>query len=175
MDVALLVIRVVVGLLLIGHGTQKLFGWFGGGGIAGTGNFMEGIGFKHAKPMAIMAGLGEAAGGLMLALGLLTPFGCAAIIAVMMNATAPSWGKGPFNQNGGWELPLTYAVIGGTIAFVGPATLSLDNAFSWDLTSTTWGIVAVAAGFTAGALNLTVRQMRMHSTKTMGRHHAQPV
>jgi putative oxidoreductase len=172
MDVALLVIRVVVGLLLLGHGTQKLFGWFGGGGITGTGSFMESIGFRPAKPMAIMAGLGEAAGGTLLALGLLTPFGCAAVIAVMMNATVPSWGKGPFNQNGGWELPLTYAIIGGTIAFTGPGTLSLDNAFDWTLTSTTWGIVAVATGFIAGALNLATRQFRMHGAHSMGRPQA---
>src|SRR5438477_466961 len=62
MNFALLLIRVVVGLLLAGHGAQKLFGWFGGYGLAGTGGFFESIGYKPGKLMAFLAGLGEAGG-----------------------------------------------------------------------------------------------------------------
>ena len=83
MSLGLLVLRVVVGLLFFGHGAQKLFGWYGGHGLAGTGAFFEQMGFPQGKRQAFTAGLFEAAGGLLLALGLFTPFAAAALIAVM--------------------------------------------------------------------------------------------
>src|SRR5580704_3862542 len=64
----LLVARIVLGLLIAGHGAQKLFGWFGGYGLAGTGGFFEGIGFRPGQVFAFFAGLGEAGGGLLMAL-----------------------------------------------------------------------------------------------------------
>src|SRR5689334_5538801 len=88
MELGLLVLRVVVGLLFFGHGAQKLFGWFGGHGLAGTGGFFEQIGFPHGKRQAALAGLAEAGGGLLLALGLLTPLAAALIISVMVVAVS---------------------------------------------------------------------------------------
>ena len=86
MELGLLVIRVVVGLLFVGHGTQKLFGWFGGHGLAGTGGFFDSLGMRPGKQHAFLAGFAEAGGGLLLALGLLTPLASAALIAVMVVA-----------------------------------------------------------------------------------------
>jgi len=168
MDVAVLVLRLFVGLLLVGHGTQKLFGWFGGHGIAGTGGFMESIGFRPGKLMALLAATGELVGGGSLALGLLTPLGGAATIAVMLNATVPHWGKGPFANNGGWELAGAYAVVGGTLAFVGPGTISLDHAFGWHLTNTGWGVAATIVGLAAAGLNLGVRAIGQRSHGNAG-------
>ncbi len=75
MNVGLLAVRVVVGLLIAGHGSQKLFGWFGGGGVAATGRNFESLGYQPGRHMAVLAGLSEFVGGVLLALGLLTPMG----------------------------------------------------------------------------------------------------
>ncbi|MBV8958491.1 MAG: DoxX family membrane protein, partial [Actinobacteria bacterium] len=83
---ALLLLRVVVGLLFVGHGTQKLFGWFGGHGLEGTGQFFENLGLKPGIKHARAAGAAEAGGGALIALGLLTPAAAAALIGVMSTA-----------------------------------------------------------------------------------------
>src|SRR2546422_4621027 len=83
MDIGLLVLRVVVGLTLAAHGSQKLFGWFGGGGLDGTAGHLEQLGFRPGKLYAAVTGLAEAGGGASLALGLLTPLGAAAVIRAM--------------------------------------------------------------------------------------------
>ena len=77
----LTILRIFVGIIFAAHGSQKLFGWFGGYGIAGTGGWLESIGFKPGKAMAIVTGLAELLGGLALALGLLTPLAAAVVIA----------------------------------------------------------------------------------------------
>lgn len=82
----LLLIRLVVGLLLVGHGAQKLFGWFGGYGPKGTGGWMESIGIKPGVFMAVSAGLMELLGGALFAVGLLTPLAALLITATMLGA-----------------------------------------------------------------------------------------
>src|SRR5438876_11448049 len=86
MSIGLLILRLVVGLSLAAHGAQKLFGWFGGHGIAGTGQFLEQLGFRPGRPHAVQAGLAELVGGLFLATGFLTPAAAAAVVAVMVVA-----------------------------------------------------------------------------------------
>src|SRR5256885_16633502 len=86
MSLGLLVLRVVVGALFFGHGAQKLFGWYGGHGLAGTGQFFESMGFPQGKRQAFLAGLFEAGGGLLIALGLFPPFAAAPVIPVMTGA-----------------------------------------------------------------------------------------
>ena len=88
MDLALLLLRVVVGAILVGHGTQKLFGWFGGYGLEGTGGWLHSIGFRPGKPMALAAGASEAGAGVLLVLGLFSPLASAAAIGVMIVAAA---------------------------------------------------------------------------------------
>ena len=122
MAFGMLLLRVVVGLTLAAHGSQKLFGAFGGGGIRGTAGFFGQLGFRNAPAFAVLAGLGELVGGLLLALGLLTPFGAAAAIAVMGVAIVTvHLGKGFFATNGGFELPdgsriLTHVLLPGSPA-----------------------------------------------------------
>jgi putative oxidoreductase len=129
-DVGLLILRLVVGGLFIGHGTQKLFGWFGGHGLEGTGGFYDSIGHRPGRRMAALAGMSEAGGGLLLVLGLLTPLGSAAIIGVMAGATlSVHIDKGLWNANGGFEFPLVMATAAFTLAMVGPGAISLDEAF----------------------------------------------
>src|SRR5438445_1261958 len=158
MHVGLLILRVVVGLLLVGHGTQKLFGWFGGHGPEGTGQFFHNIGFRPGKHMAILAGLGEAGGGALLALGFVTPLAGAAVIGTMLNAAlSVHRGKGPWATDGGWELPLTYGTVAAATAFVGPGRYSVDHILDWTLAGNEWGVAAIIAGFLAGFAVLAAR------------------
>ncbi len=88
MALGLLILRLVVGLTMAAHGAQKLFGWFGGYGLQGTGGFLEQLGFVPGRRNALFAGLAELTGGLLLALGLATPFAATLIISVMFVAVA---------------------------------------------------------------------------------------
>jgi putative oxidoreductase len=147
LPIGLLLIRVVVGLLFMGHGAQKLFGWFGGKGLRGMGAQLEGLGYRPGYHLAWLAGLSEAGGGLLLALGFLTPFGAAAIIGMMVSATlSVHLEKGLWNTAGGFELPLVYATVALALAFVGPGRLSLDRAFGWPLRGLAWGLLALILG-----------------------------
>lgn len=128
-DLGLLILRLVVGLLFFGHGAQKLFGWFGGHGLEGTGGFFESVDIKPGKFWAAVAGLGEALGGLGLALGFLTPIAGAALIAVMLTAIINvHWENGLWNSNRGIEYPFVSLTIATVISLVGSGSLSLDAA-----------------------------------------------
>jgi putative oxidoreductase len=151
MELGLLVIRVVVGLLFVGHGTQKLFGWFGGHGLAGTAGFFDSIGMKPAKQHAFLAGLAEAGGGLLLALGLVTPLASAALIAVMTVAVLTVHAKnGIWNTNQGYEFNLVLVAAAFAVAAIGAGDWSLDSALGLDIAGTGWGIAALAAGVLGG-------------------------
>lgn len=156
----LLIARLVFGLLMVGHGTQKLFGWFGGYGLAGTGGFFEGLGFRPGRAFAAAASLTEIAGGVLLALGFLGPVGPALIISVMLVAAiSVHWKNGLFAASNGIELPLLYAAGAISLALTGPGLFSLDAALG--LTSLwTPGIVwaAIAIGVVGGLANLGLRR-----------------
>lgn len=157
MNVGLLIVRVIVGAVLFGHGAQKLFGWFGGYGLKGTGGFFESLGYRPGRIMALAAGLGEAAGAL-LALGLLTPLGAAAAVGVMLNAiVAVHWEKGFWNTAGGIEFPLVLACVSAGLGFSGPGRYSVDHllGIAW---SPWWGVAAVAVGLVSAAVVLGLRR-----------------
>ena len=152
MSVGLLILRLVVGLTLAAHGAQKLFGWFGGYGIAGTGQFLEQLGFRPGRIQAAQAGLAELVGGLLLAAGFLTPVAAAAVVAVMLvAAVSVHLQKGFFAHNGGYEYPLVLAAAAVALAFTGPGALSLDRALGIDWSGDGWGLAAFAAGVIGGA------------------------
>jgi putative oxidoreductase len=146
----LLLLRVFVGLSFFGHGTQKLFGWFGGYGPQGTGGFFASQGFRPGVQMAVLAGIAEAGGGTLLALGLLTPLACAAIAVVMLNAIFAVTLKRGFML--GSEIELTYLVTVISLAAIGPGRFSLDRATGWDddPSGVWWGVGAfVVAAITS--------------------------
>src|SRR5215204_1926687 len=119
-DVGLLVLRLVLGVIFIGHGAQKLFGSFGGPRISGFAKMLEQLGVKPAKPMAILAGLAEFVGGILVILGFLTPLAALALIGVMIVAVLTVHLKnGFFNTNGGYEFNLALAGIAFTLLIVG--------------------------------------------------------
>jgi putative oxidoreductase len=152
MELGLLAIRVVIGLLFVGHGTQKLFGWFGGHGLHGTGGFFDSIGMRPGKQHAFIAGLAEAGGGLLFALGLLTPLAAAALIAVMVVAIATVHAtNGVWVTNNGYEYNLVLATVAFGVAAIGAGDWSLDSALGLDIAGTGWGLAALGAGL-LGAL-----------------------
>ena len=111
MDVGLLLLRLTLGLTFAAHGAQKLFGWFGGPGLGAVGQFFEMLGFAPGRRYALMAGLAETGGGLLLALGLLTPVGAALVFGVMLVAAVTVHiEKGFFAQNGGMNSPWSWAL-----------------------------------------------------------------
>ena len=158
MDAGLLLARMVFGLLMAAHGSQKLFGWFGGYGLAGTGGFFESLGFRPGRFFAAAAGATELSAGLLVALGVLGPLGPALIVSVMIVAMATvHWQHGLFAQNNGIEVPLLYAVAAVAIALTGPGAYSLDGVLgvSWP-SAVAW--TALALGVLGGVANLAVRK-----------------
>lgn len=166
MNTALLIARLFFGLGLAAHGSQKLFGWFGGHGLSGTGDFFETIGFRPGRFFATAAASGEVAGGLLTALGLFGPVGPALMILVMIVAASIHARNGFFASNNGVELPLLYAMGGLVFAFVGPGAYSLDGILGllW-LSSDQFAIIGVGLAFVAAALVIAARQVLAHRTQ----------
>jgi putative oxidoreductase len=126
-DWGLLIVRVVVGFFLFGHGTQKLFGWFGGSGLPATLTMLgQQLRLRPAAVWAVIAGLTEAGGGLLFGLGLLSPLGAIAISAAMLVACAAHWGR-LWAMNRGIEPPLTNLAIAAAVGLIGPGAYSLDT------------------------------------------------
>jgi len=127
MDIGLLIIRLVVGLLFVGHGAQKLFGWFGGYGIKGTGGWFESIGVKPGVTMALLAGLTELIGGFLFALGLLTPLAGIMIAGTMVMAIAKVHGpNGLWSTANGYEYNLVLLAVTIGVALTGAGQYALD-------------------------------------------------
>lgn len=158
MDIGLFLLRLAVGLTLAAHGTQKLFGWFGGPGLEATGQGMAMLGFQPGRQHALKAGLVETGGGLLLALGFLTPVAAAAVLAVMLVAGVSVHVKqGFFITGGGYEYTLILGVAGLAIAFTGPGALSLDGLLGYSLRGAFWGAAALFVGLVGGAVQLAQR------------------
>jgi putative oxidoreductase len=148
----LFVLRVVVGLLFAAHGAQKLFGWFGGHGRAGTAGFFESIGLRPGHVHAGAAGWSEFGGGLALALGLFTPVAAAALIAVMTAAVMTVHrSRGLWATGGGYEYNLVLVTVAFALAAVGPGHWSLDHLFTFNDHGALWGVGALVVGGIGGA------------------------
>src|ERR1700749_62459 len=152
MKLGLTFLRVVVGALFFGHGTQKLFGWFGGHGIEATSGFFESLGLRPGRKHATAAGAAEAGGGALLALGFLTPVAAASLIGGMSAAIRKVHGsKGPWVTDGGYEYHLALIAIMVALADVGPGDLSLDHALGIEVNGPLVALLAPAAGIGGAA------------------------
>ena len=148
MNLALLVLRAGIGAVMLAHGLNHIFG---GGRIAGTGRWFESLGMRPGVLHAWLASLSEVAGGVALILGLLTPFGGAAIVGVMLVAIVTNHrGNGffIFRPGEGWEYVMTLTITGFALAILGPGDWSLDEAIGWrdDLVGTTGLVIVLVAG-----------------------------
>jgi len=144
--------RMTIGALFIGHGTQKLLGWFGGGGPEGTGEHFEQAGLRPGRRNAVAAGAAEAGGGLLFALGAATPLAATALSGVMITAIKTvHWPKGVWSSAGGYEynLVLLAAVFG--LTENGPGGLSVDGLLGRKRWGTLWALAALAAGAAGSA------------------------
>jgi putative oxidoreductase len=156
MDIALLLVR-LIGLGIAAHGAQKLFGWFGGYGIAGTGGWMESIGYRPGKLFATAAGLSELIGGLLLVLGLGGPLGSLLIIAAMVVAIGVHAPNGFFVTSNGYEPALLYVVIALSLAFSGFGAYSIDGLLGLHVTPlVSWAFVGL--GVLGGLANIAARR-----------------
>jgi putative oxidoreductase len=160
MDLGFLIARLVIGLLIAAHGTQKLFGWFGGHGLKATGEFFGNLGFQPGRLYATSAGLGELVGGLLIALGFLGPVGPAILLAVMIVAAiSVHWRNGLFATSNGIELPLLYGTAAVRFALAGPGRYSLDSLLGTHIEWTPALIwAALAVGLAGGIANLALRR-----------------
>jgi putative oxidoreductase len=160
LSAGLLVARIVIGLLMAGHGSQKLLGWFGGHGIAGTGTFFEALGFRPGRLFATVAATTEIVSGILIALGLFGPVGPALTLSVMIvAAVSVHWKNGIWAQAGGIELALFYGTVAVALALTGFGSYSLDAALGLQsLYTPTLAVVALAIGFLGGVGNLLARR-----------------
>jgi putative oxidoreductase len=158
-DTGLLLLRVLVGVTFSLHGFQKLFGWFGGGGFAGTSRWFASLGFGDGRAATAMAGGSEIAGGLGLAVGLLTPLAATAMIGVMTVAALVNRAEGGFwSASKGWELNGYLIVVAAAVATTGPGRYSLDQALGIPVPlGVATGAVVLALGVGAGALRWGTR------------------
>ncbi len=158
MNLGRLILRGVVGPLFVGHGTQKLFGWFDGHGPDATGGFFESLGLRPGKRHATAAGWAETAGGAMLTLGALTPVAQAVITGTMVTAIRKVHAQnGPWVTQNGFEYNLTLIALTAALTETGPGRPSVDAALFGDgLKGKGWAVAALAAGV-AGSYFVTER------------------
>ena len=160
MDIGIVLLRLTVGLVLAAHGSQKVFGWFGGYGPDGTGVFMEAMGFRPGRRHALAAGLAETGGGVLLAIGFLTPLAAALVASVMLVAAVlVHWKNGFFITSGGYEYNLVIGVAALSVAFTGPGALSIDALLGHAPSGLGWGAVAAAVAVLGAVGQLAQRRL----------------
>lgn len=156
----LLVGRMVLGALMMGHGAQKLFGWFGGHGLRGTAGFFEGLGFRPGRLFATVASTTELLSGLLLLLGLFTPVAAALMVSVMIVAAGSvHWKGGVFAATNGIEVPLLYGAGAVALGLTGAGRFSLDSALGLGAMWTAGGtLLVLGVGILGGLVNLAARR-----------------
>ncbi|MFL5937884.1 MAG: DoxX family protein [Gaiellaceae bacterium] len=161
MAYGILLLRIVVGTTMAGHGVQKLLGWFDGPGLKGVEQMFGKLGFRAAAAMAMLAAIAET-GGLLFAVGLLTPLAALGIAIVMLNAIGSvHWKNGFWNSAGGFEFPLVMLAAAVAVAATGPGRFSADAAIGWDgsISGLWWGVGVLAAAIVISALTLVTRRV----------------
>lgn len=157
MDEGVLILRLFLAVLIAGHGVQKLFGWFGGGGVRGTAPLFAGWGLQPAGLMVAVAGALELVGALLIATGTATILGVSIVFGTMLVAASVSWSKGLWAAKGGYELPLFYGLVALVLGVTGPGRLSVDHVLGLAGYSGILLAVSAAAVGAIGASPLLVR------------------
>nr|WP_052477695.1 DoxX family protein [Kibdelosporangium sp. MJ126-NF4]CEL13354.1 Membrane protein, distant similarity to thiosulphate:quinone oxidoreductase DoxD [Kibdelosporangium sp. MJ126-NF4]CTQ99044.1 Membrane protein, distant similarity to thiosulphate:quinone oxidoreductase DoxD [Kibdelosporangium sp. MJ126-NF4] len=150
MEVGLLVVRAVVGLVMAYHGTEKLFGWWGADGLDGAARFFGRQGFRPPRLMAAVAGLTETGGGVLLALGLLTPLAALMLVGTFVNIVVLHLPNGLSRRRNGFEYELVLMAATVCVAFTGPGALAVDAVLGVDFAGAAWGAAVVGLGVVSG-------------------------
>jgi putative oxidoreductase len=159
MNTGLLILRLAVGLLLAGHGIQKVSHRLGGHGIAGGAAEFRADGFRGGRLTAAAAGLGQIAAGLLLCAGALTPVAAAITAGVMTVAITVKWRNGLWAQDNGFEYPLVLVIVAAALTLIGPGRWSVDEALGLLPWAPWWTAAAVALGAFSG---LSARALLAH-------------
>jgi putative oxidoreductase len=154
----LLLVRLVVGFLLVGHGSQKLFGWFGGVGLRKSISLMQAQHFRPAEFWAVLGGAGEFGGGLLFMAGFLWPLGPIAILAAMLMAVVRFHLPGTLFGAKGFEYPLLLLLLSGIVGLVGPGRYALDAALGLHLPTTLLFWVGLAGAVIVDAVGYAISQ-----------------
>jgi putative oxidoreductase len=155
MHIGRLLLRLSIGGTFFVHGTQKLFGWFGGYGPDGTGQFFESLGLRPGRSQALAAGSTETACAILIALGLATPLAAAGLSAVMITALRTAvWREGIKPATGEWEVLLAAAAL--ALTETGPGNPSLDSALELKLSGPGWAVAALGAGAAGSTMAITM-------------------
>ena len=161
MTAAILIARLIIGLGVAAHGSQKLFGWFGGGGVSGTAAYMESLGYRPGTLYALASGFGELLGGLLVAVGVLNGIGPALVILVMLVAILTvHLPNGYFNANKGWELPAANIAAALAFDYSGFGKYSLDRVIDFPFYSTQIRWVLIGAAIVLALLTYATRHRR---------------
>jgi putative oxidoreductase len=153
-DLGRLLLRFTIGGTFFVHGTQKLFGWFGGYGPDGTGQFFESLGLRPGRRNAVAAGCTETGGGILIALGLATPLAAAGLSAVMITTLRTAvWNEGIKPATGEHEVILATAAL--ALTETGPGAPSLDSALGLERSGTVWTLAALGAGAAGSAMAIS--------------------
>lgn len=162
----LLLLRLVLAALLIGHATQKLFGWFRGQGAATTARLFERWGLRPGLPFVVLSGCSELTGATLMTLGLAVPLAVAIVVGTMSVAIAFNLPHGLWAHLGGYEVALVYALLGVVIGVTGPGAWSVDAAVGWTgLHGAVWAAGAIVAGVAAAALPISWRAAAVRRTR----------
>jgi putative oxidoreductase len=167
MSYGLLLIRVVLGATMAAHGSQKLFGWFGGPGPQGTAGFLSGLGFAWPGPLALLLGATELGSGILVALGLIAPIAAFGIAVVMVTAVGTvHWKNGFFAGDGGYEFNLLIFAVAVGLAATGPGRFSIDSGASWagSISGLWWGVGVLGASVLAGLATIELGRPRRRLT-----------
>ena len=155
-DIGLLLLRLGIGGVVFAHGAQKVFGLWGGTGIAGFATNLEGLGYQQATTLSWITGVTELIAGAFLVLGLLTPLAAAAVLAIMINAVLLKLGNGFFvtgpKGSDAIELSLVLGLGAACLVLTGPGRIALDNGRAWHRRPASWGVLALVIGVAAAVL-----------------------
>ncbi len=162
MDLALLILRLTVGLLVLGHGAQKLFGWFGGHGLTATSGWLGSVGFRPPRFWTLLVAGSEFFGGLLFALGLFSPLGSLGISASMLMATTKVHWPKVWASNGGFEHPLTNLAVAIAVGLIGPGAFSVDGSLGTTVpgTLTFIGVVVALVLWIVGLVTSTSKRVQ---------------
>jgi putative oxidoreductase len=155
-DIGLLLLRFAVGGTFFAHGMQKVFGLWGGPGIAGFARTLDGFGFQQPTTLAWVTGITELVAGAFVVLGVLTPLAAAGLLAIMINTVLLKMGNGffvgsPAGANA-VELDIVLGLAAAALVFTGPGRIALDNGRTWHRRPASWGVLALIVGVAAGVL-----------------------